>query len=195
VGLPLCVQQDVGGLEVAVQQLALVGVVDRPRHLHQQPGRRPRVGAEAVQRAVQAAALDELHAEVVLAVGFAAVIDGDDVGVVEAAGLVCLLAEATNFLLATQVAGPNHLQRHQPVRTVLARPVDDTHSAPTQDAEDVVTGQGREARRARAVRRPEGAVRRGLLLVAGGARQGRALRGGGHGGREGGSRLGLRGRV
>src|SRR5262249_59000067 len=34
-------EQDVGGLEVAVQDPALVGVVDRPRRLGDQPGRGP----------------------------------------------------------------------------------------------------------------------------------------------------------
>ena len=34
------VEQDVGRLQVAVQDAALVGVMHRPRHRRQQPGRR-----------------------------------------------------------------------------------------------------------------------------------------------------------
>jgi hypothetical protein len=82
-------EEDVGGLQVAVQDAALVGVIHRPRHRRQQPGRPPLVlfpgrrPLAAGQGVGQAAALDQLHAEVALPLVFADLVDRHDVGVVE----------------------------------------------------------------------------------------------------------------
>jgi hypothetical protein len=73
-------KQDVGGLEVAVQDAVLVGVMHRPRHRRQQAGRRTRVFLQTRRVLAEVAALDELHGEVRPAVLFADFVDGHDVG-------------------------------------------------------------------------------------------------------------------
>jgi hypothetical protein len=58
------VEQDVGRLEVVVEDAALVGVVDGPGHGGQQRRGGARVGGEAAEVLGEVAALDQLHAEV-----------------------------------------------------------------------------------------------------------------------------------
>ena len=65
-GSPLAVEQDVGRLEVAVQDAALVGVVHRPRAPLATSRRAPcrrRSRAIAARQLAEAAALDQLHAK------------------------------------------------------------------------------------------------------------------------------------
>ena len=77
--------------------------------------------------------LEELHRDVGDAVRLARVVDGDDVGVVQAAGGTRLLEEAR---LEARERGPgerevDRLQRHHAVDDRIPRPVDDTHRPPT----------------------------------------------------------------
>src|SRR5262249_28977122 len=99
------IDKDVGGLEVAVQDAPDMPVVYRVGRLGDQPGGGLRVVAEAVQVTGQAAAVDELHAEVALAVVFAHLVDGDDAGVVEPGDGLGLVPEATQFGVVGQDAG------------------------------------------------------------------------------------------
>ena len=127
--LALPVEQDVGRLEVAVDDAALVGVVDGLGHLGHQPGRLARR-----QRAVggllgQAAALDEAHAEVVLALVLADLVDRHDVGVVEVGGRLGLDVEPLDVGLGGELAGQDHLQGDRPVEADLPGLVDDAHAA------------------------------------------------------------------
>jgi hypothetical protein len=53
VRLALGIQQDVAGFELAVQQLPLVGMMDRSRHRYHQCRQRAEITAEATQVLVQ----------------------------------------------------------------------------------------------------------------------------------------------
>ena len=85
VRLALVVEQDVGRLEVAVEDAALVGVVDGPAASATSRAAARGSFCEAVEPLGEAAALDQLHAEVVLALVLADLVDRHDVGVVEPA--------------------------------------------------------------------------------------------------------------
>jgi hypothetical protein len=164
------VEQDVGRFEVAVEDAALVRVMHRPRHrrnkLRGVAQVRSRLGRSAQHR--EAAALDELHGEVVLALVLADLVDGHDVGVIQLGGGLRLGAEALHVLRGRQVAGQDHFQGDGAAEAGLAGPEDDAHAAAGQFLEDLISrnpGQlipgfilsGRAARRQR---RRLGMVRR-----------------------------------
>ena len=142
VRLALLVDQDVGRLEVAVQDAPLVGVVHRLGRLGHQPRRGPRVVAVAVEPAGQAAAGDQLHAEVALAVVLADLVDRHDVGVVQRRDRLGLVLEPPELGVAGQNAGPDHLQGDRAVQADLPRLVDDPHAATAQLAADLVVAEG-----------------------------------------------------
>ena len=98
------VQEDIAGLDVAVQQLPLVSVMDRPRRRRRQPGRRLRIVLVSVKVLRQAAAFDQLHGEEMQAGVFADFVDRNDMRMVEPRRLVGLLAKAA------------HVFRSRPVR-------------------------------------------------------------------------------
>jgi hypothetical protein len=125
--LSLGIEEDVARLEIAVQDAALVGVVDRTGHRRQQPGGGPRVLPEPRQVLAEVAAVDQLHAEVVLALVFPDLVDRHDVRVVEPRGGLRLDAEALHVSLGCQLAGEDHLERDRAVETDLACLVDDAH--------------------------------------------------------------------
>ena len=82
-GTPSDGVQDVGRLEVAVDDPGLVRDVDGPGQGHQQLGRRPARLRSAGQPVGEAAALEQLQGDERQAVRFADVVDLDDVGVAE----------------------------------------------------------------------------------------------------------------
>ena len=79
-----------------MQQLPLMGVMDRPRRRRHQPGRRLPVVAVTLEVCDQAAAFDQLHGEKVQSVVFADLVDRHDIGMVQPRRLVGLLAEMAN---------------------------------------------------------------------------------------------------
>jgi hypothetical protein len=123
VRLALRVQEDVGRLEVAVQDAALVREMDRPRHGRQESRRRGRRGTQRKSRErfssallcalcgecfldplCQATTLNQLHAEIVLPLVVADLVDEDDVRVVQAGGGFGLGAEALHLRRRRQMA-------------------------------------------------------------------------------------------
>src|SRR6202040_2589519 len=88
-------EQEVGGFDVAVEQLAAMRVVQRLGDLTDDVHRSGRVHAAAADLLVGVAALHVLHRDPQLAlVGFAAVVHRHDVGVVQRGGQVCFPDEA-----------------------------------------------------------------------------------------------------
>src|SRR5262249_22528742 len=77
----------------------------------------------------QAAVLDQFHAEITLALVLANLVDGHNVRMVETGGCLSFGTKALHFGWSRQVAGQNHLKRHQPVQTHLSRPINHPHAA------------------------------------------------------------------
>ena len=93
----------------------------------------PRVVAcRSASRSAEAAARDQLHGEVALAVVLADLVDRHDAGVVEQGDGLGLVLEPAQLVVAGQDAGPDHLEGHGPVEADLAGLVDDAHAAAAQ---------------------------------------------------------------
>ncbi len=104
-------------------------IVHRSRYRRQQVCGQPEVAAEALQLLGQAAAFDELHAEVVQSLVLADLVDWDNVGMVEMGGGLGLALEALHVLVGGQLSGEDHLKGHGSVEADLAGLVDDAHAA------------------------------------------------------------------
>ena len=148
------VEQDVAGLEVAVQDAALVGEVDGSGHGFDQTGGGLRSKDCLADYLGEAAALDELHAEIMLAVLGADLVDGQDVRVIEVGGGLGLGAKAAHVGGRSQVPRQNHFERHVAAQADLPRLEDDAHAAAgdllaqfvvAQDAHRALAGGRRQA--------------------------------------------------
>ena len=137
------VQQDVLGLDVAVDHVVAVGVVERGGHLARDPHR---VGHRqlllAVHPVAHRLALDVRHHIEEEAVGLAAVEERQDVRVLQVGGGLDLAEEP----LGADHGGefrPQHLDRHLAVVLEVLRQVDRGHAAGAELALDAVAvGQG-----------------------------------------------------
>ena len=105
-------------------------------------------GERAVDQALgEALALDEAHAEVVLALVLADLEDRHDAGVVEIAGGLGLEVEPQDVGLVGELAGEDHLQGHEPIEAHLPGLEDDAHAAPRDLADDLVVAEVADAGR------------------------------------------------
>jgi hypothetical protein len=129
VGLFLCVNQDVAGLEIAVQDPALVGMVDGPRNRRDESNRRLPVTRILGQPLGHAAPLDQLHAEVAVAVVFAHLMNRHDVRMVEVRDGFRFPTKTLEIFRGRPSPAQDHLDGNRPIEPNLARLVDHAHSA------------------------------------------------------------------
>ena len=97
-GMSVAVQQDVAGLEIAVDDAVLVGVGHGLGHLPDQLAGLPRRQRTMLDPIRQAAPFDVAHREVVLALVLPDLEDGHDARVVELGSRLGLPAEALDLL-------------------------------------------------------------------------------------------------
>ncbi len=173
-GVPLLVDQDVGRLEVAVQDAPRVRVRHRLGRLGDQPRGGPRLLLVAGHQRHQAAAGHQLHAEVMLALVLADLVDRHDAEVVEQRDGLGFILEAAKLVVAGEEPGLDHLQRDGPVEADLTGLVDDPHAAAAQFAPDLVVAEVADGRyAARQVSSPSASPRvAGEPSAAGGGRDG-----------------------
>ena len=131
--LALRVEEDVPRFEVAVEDAALVGVVDGAGDAGDEPGGG---GSLAEGRGLGAGKLfserspfHELHHEVMAAHGFADFVDGNDVRVFQLRGGLGLGAEAFHFLVGGESSGENELEGDEALEPRVAGAKDDAHAA------------------------------------------------------------------
>jgi len=144
-GAPVRVQHDVRRLDVAMHDREALRVVERVGHLrHQLRGRRVRQALAFLEDLLQRAALEQLHRDVGDALVHADVVDGDDVGVVEAAGRARLAQEALAHLVhdVGRQVGQQRLDGHLALDERVDRPVHGAHRAAPELTEDPVTAEG-----------------------------------------------------
>ena len=138
-------EEDVGGLDVAVDDAGLVGVGQPVQHRHhdrhlalQGEGRG---GAHGVEQVV---ALEELHRDVGRAVGVVAEVeDGHHVGVHHARDRARLALEAVLLLGVARDLGQHDLERDVALEERVVGVVDDAHGARAEAAQDVVLADTR----------------------------------------------------
>ena len=140
-GLHLGVHQDIGRLQIAVEDAPLVGVMDGAcRHRHQ-PGRAARVGSVAFEPLVQTLPGDQLHAEIVLIFIPADLEDRHDVGVVEPGDRLGLVLKPAVIIVAGKLGRLDHLQGDRAVEADLTGLVNDPHAALAQHALQLVVAE------------------------------------------------------
>ncbi len=139
-GGPLFVDEEVGGLDVAVDDPDLVGVAEALEHLMHDgdPGREGQ-GRTVAQGLEQVAALEELHHDVGRPVGvIAEVEDGHHVRVHHAGHRPGLALEALLVLGVVRDLGEHDLQGHVALEERVVRVVDRSHGSLAQEPDDLV---------------------------------------------------------
>ena len=127
--LAVAVDQYIVGLDVPVQDAALMRVVDRARQPCQQPPDATRRHGRAAGFPGQRAARNQLHAEKVPAFVFADFVDRDDVRMVEARRGGGLGVETLDEILRCELALRDHLEGDFAIQAQLPRAPDDAHAA------------------------------------------------------------------
>ena len=171
VRLALQIEQDIMGFQIAMKHAMLVSVMHGACHLGNEECRMSNVELAfrllglpichlefAARNSLgQVAALDELHAEVRLAVVDADLVDRHDAGVVEAGGGLRLQAEALHVVSGSELTGEDHFQGNRAVEAHLACFVDDAHAAARNLLQQLVVAKTLPDLRGR-LRGPGGAI-------------------------------------
>ena len=137
-------QQDVGRLDVAVQQLALMGVVervgDRGDDLHDFVGRHA-LAILLLQQAGSVGALDVGHRYPQLALVLAAVVNGDDVRVRQRGSVLGFAIETFAIRRIVRHVLRQHLQRVAAWQPRVLNEIDLSHRTRTQPPQNFVSGE------------------------------------------------------
>jgi hypothetical protein len=135
---PVARQEDVVGLEVAVDDPALVGGAKPPRDLERPGHGLAQRGDPRAQRLAKRLALEELEDEVGVSLVGADVEDGDDVGVGESSGGAGLGLEAAEPVGGGLSVGGDELDRHLASEAGVAGAVDLAHAPGAERLHDLV---------------------------------------------------------
>ncbi len=132
-------EEDVLGLDVAVDEAGLVGGAERRQDRFEHLERLPRAEVAAgPDQVAQRPPAHELHREEHVALVGALVVDGDDVGVGQPSGRVRLTDEPADELLVVGQARVHDLERDRAVEAVVVGLVDRGHAAAGEAGTDVV---------------------------------------------------------
>ena len=130
------VQKDVRGLDVAVDEPALVCEVERLRDLGAENERALGIERTGPQERLHVAALDVAHRDEQMPALLADVVDRDDVRVLERGGVLRLAQEALAEGVVLGQLGREQLQRNVPLQARVVRTVDDAHAAAADELLD-----------------------------------------------------------
>ena len=133
--------EDVGGLEVAMDDPESVGLGGGAGQVLQEPRGGPGGPGGPVEPGAEAPPLDVLELDVGPPVPVADGVDLNDVRVPEPGDRLGLGGEPGERVGAGVVAGQDHLECDDPVESDLAGLVDDPHRPPAELAQDLVAGQ------------------------------------------------------
>ena len=141
--------QDVGRLDVAVHEPALVRRVERRCDRTHHSLNPVEVQLAPVDDVAQVGARHEAHRQVEDALELAAAVDRDDVGMLERRREPSLGLETGHRVRVLGVLGRDDLQRHGALEVDVGGLVDNPHPAAVEDALDPVAGEQRAGLQAR----------------------------------------------
>ncbi len=134
--------EDVGGLDVAVDEPGAMGDIERPRHLledhHRGVGRE---AALAADHPLQVAAGDIPHGHVEDVLDLTGVVDGHDVGVVKARRQDRLVQEHSAERAVGALLGGEELEGDVALQGQLHRPIYGAHATAADDGLDAIAGR------------------------------------------------------
>ena len=137
----MSVKQDVGRLQVAVDDAAPVRVFNGLAHLADQrrglAGRQRPIG----QSLSEALPVDIAHREVMLAFMMAHLVNRHDARMVKIGSRLGLKVEAKDIGPVGELARQDHLERNRSVQALLPRQEDHTHAAAGDLADDLVVAE------------------------------------------------------
>src|SRR5947208_4400400 len=136
-----CVEQDVSGFDVAMQNAVLMCVGNGARQLGDQFGCATNRYRFALRDGIELAALHQSHAEVTGAVALSDFVNRDDARMVQAGGGFCFETKALHVCLCRPVSETNHFERHNPVQTFLSCPINDALAAASDFFEQFVIAE------------------------------------------------------
>ncbi len=135
------VDQDIGRLQVAVDDASPVSVIDGASDVGQQTDRSAGVGAKPGKLGSEAAAGEKSHAEVRLSEAPTDFVDRNDLRMLKLRYGLSLGPESADFGLGGEPAGEDHFQGHDPVETDLSRPIHHTHATPRDFLDQLVIAE------------------------------------------------------
>jgi hypothetical protein len=137
-GLPALGQEDVGGLDVAVQDVFAVRRVERIGDLRRHVEQRLGIERSLDETPVERLALEQFHGQVAAAVLVVEPVDGADVGVIEARRGAGLTPEPVDRFGIFRRRRRQHLQGHHAAEHRVLRAVHDAHATGAQGLENGV---------------------------------------------------------
>jgi hypothetical protein len=158
---PIAGQQDVRGLQVAVDNPVAMGHVYRPRDNLDEGGRPAWILRLPARPLLQAPAIHIFEGEIRQPPRVADLVDLDDVRVDQSRDGLGLGEEPGLLLDPGVLSRQHHLEGHDAIEGEVMGLVDHPHPSPAEHVEDLVTGDG--PARARACARVPG--RRGLFVA------------------------------
>src|SRR5580765_7364163 len=99
---PICIQQNVSGLDVSMQNAVFMRVMNGASHLCNELHRLPNRNRRVFNYLIKLATFDKLHAEVALPIALAHLVNWDDAFMIEARSSFCFQAKA----LEVRFGGP-----------------------------------------------------------------------------------------
>lgn len=123
--------ENVGRFEIAVDDSALVGMMNRARNIHHQPGDRGLVSMKAIDVTVETRTLDQLHGQEGLATAILDVEHTNDIRMLQPRHALSLAAESLCFSRPREVSRWARLQGHPSLQAPIKGPIHDSHGALT----------------------------------------------------------------
>jgi len=132
IGFAITVDQNVGRLQITMQNAALMSVVQGTSYLSHQAGCRSPIMPEKCQVLRERAAFYQLHGEVKKAIPFAHFINGNDVRVIEVSDRFCLGSEPCQRIRPGILAANHHLEGNEPIKLDVPGAKNQPHASSTQ---------------------------------------------------------------
>jgi hypothetical protein len=137
-GLTPLIEQNIGGLEIAVQNPLLVGIMHSLGNLDEELGRLPGLADQVENLLAEVAAFHQFHADVRVPLLLADLVDRHHMRVLQPGDRFGFFSEPLDRGRGPRAAQPDHLQSDDPVEHDLQGLVDHAHAPVCQVTEDLI---------------------------------------------------------